>query len=674
MSVSESEYDSDEIYLESNSSVYDSDSSNNSEDSLKDIKKNARKYAQSLTIKQLVKELEKYNEAYHNSPKPLVTDKQYDDMLDILKEKDPKNAFLKKIGSSIRNSADKVDLPYTMASLNKIKPGTKELSKWFKKYDGPYEVSDKLDGASCLLFKDSHGKITLYSRGDSVEARDITHLTKYIFDDIDFEKIPNDTAIRGEIIATKKDFEKYGSNFKTARNMIIGLTITKKIDTNVAKIARFVGYSILHPRYKQSEQFKLIEKYGFECVNHKTFENKDNIDEQTDELVKYYMHRRQYGKYEIDGLVVTDDNKKYKLADENPDYSMAFKMDLDDQIAETKIVKVIWNATKYNVLQPKVEIEPVNLGGTEITYATAYNAKYIYDNNIGPGTIIKIVRSGDVIPKILEIVKASKKPQMPDVKYKWNETEVNIILDEDNEEINDSINIKQMQHFFKTLDIKYISEGILTKMYDAGYTSIFKIFDASDRELTKIDGVGDKMVTKIRKEISDKILKADLATIMASSMTFDQGLGKRKLQLIVDKYPDIMKRKYDDDEDFIDDIIKVDGYARKSAVNFVENIGGFKKFYKELNKYYDLSHIETKKKTSGSKFKDNIIVFTGFRDQKLKDYIEDNGGKVTDSVSKKTTVVIHAGDTGSSKYTKAIQLKIPIYTKPEFMKKYNVDI
>ena len=105
----------------------------------------------------------------------------------------------------------------------------------------------------------------------------------------------------------------------------------------------------------------------------------------------------------------------------------------DEQIANVKVIQVIWKPTKDGYLKPKIEIEPTNLVGVTITYATAFNARYIVDNNIGPGAEIKIIRSGDVIPYILEVIKGAKKgPQMPEFPYKWNDSNVDLILKDEN--------------------------------------------------------------------------------------------------------------------------------------------------------------------------------------------------------------------------------------------------
>ena len=116
-------------------------------------------------------------------------------------------------------------------------------------------------------------------------------------------------------------------------------------------------------------------------------------------LIKW---RDEY-EYEIDGIIVIDD-KLYNRITGNPLHAFAFKMIISEQIAEAKVVNVLWTPSKDGYLKPRVQIEPITLGGVKIEYATGFNAKFIVDNNIGLGSLITIIRSGDVIPHILSVV------------------------------------------------------------------------------------------------------------------------------------------------------------------------------------------------------------------------------------------------------------------------------
>jgi NAD-dependent DNA ligase len=173
----------------------------------------------------------------------------------------------------------------------------------------------------------------------------------------------------------------------------------------------------------QEEQMKLLKKYKFKVANYKVV---DKLNYEF--LTEYFEKRRNKSDYEIDGIVVFDNSRPYENVQGNPDYGFAFKVLLEEQKAEAIVEDVEWNVSKDGYIKPRIRIKPVKLVGTVITYATAFNAKYVVDNKLGPGAVITIVRSGDVIPDIVEVIKPSKEPKMPDIAYKWNKTKVDIIV------------------------------------------------------------------------------------------------------------------------------------------------------------------------------------------------------------------------------------------------------
>ena len=137
---------------------------------------------------------------------------------------------------------------------------------------------------------------------------------------------------------------------------------------------------------------KLISD-GFETVQNRTVTDVTN--EMLSELL---MEWRKSYVYEIDGVIVSDD-RIFARKSGNPDHAFAFKMVLSDQMAEAKVVNVLWTPSKDGYLKPRVQIEPIKLGGVTIEYATGFNAAFIRDNKIGIGSLIQIIRSGDVIPQ-----------------------------------------------------------------------------------------------------------------------------------------------------------------------------------------------------------------------------------------------------------------------------------
>ena len=114
------------------------------------------------------------------------------------------------------------------------------------------------------------------------------------------------------------------------------------------------------------------------------------------------------------------DDHIFPRTDKNPEHAFAFKMVISDQVAEAKVVDVEWNISKTGYLKPRVEIEPIRLGGVTIKHATGFNGNFIESNKIGIGAIIEIIRSGDVIPYIKSVITPAETAKMPNIPYKWN--------------------------------------------------------------------------------------------------------------------------------------------------------------------------------------------------------------------------------------------------------------
>jgi DNA ligase (NAD+) len=637
---------------------------------LDQLLKDPYKFAHSVPIDSLVDVMQKLSEQYYNTGISLVSDEVYDILRDVLAERDPVNPYLKQVGAPL--TKEKVKLPFFMPSLDKIKPTTDALDKWMKKFKGDYVISDKLDGVSAMLFKDNNNMVNLYTRGDGVEGQDITHLIPFFFNEkVQFAKMPKGGAVRGELIISKKNFQKISKNFKNARNAVAGLVNSKHYSKDVASVTDFIAYAVLSPELSQIDQMKQIEKWQIPIVTYAVKKSLTN-----DMLSQYLGKRRMESDYEVDGIVVIDSSKAYPNTLDNPDYGFAFKTILTDQVAEATVVDVIWDISKHGLLKPTVQIQPVNLVGVEITFATAFNAKFVEDNKLGPGAVIKLVRSGDVIPHILEVIKpsASGKPKMPDTSYEWNKTHIDIIAKDVHGARKDRIIVKQLTSFFRYMNVKYLSEGLITKIVEAGYKTVVDIIKAKDK-LTDIEGIGTKMVDKVFTNIDNAFRNATLYQLMAASNAFGIGFGIRKCKLITDTYPNIMKSNWTKDE-MIQKIKEIDGFDTLTATRFADNFGLFKTFMEKLEKIVDLTHLakvvpKVAMKKGNVVFKDMIVVFTGIRDKNLEKTIEDNGGKVASTVSSKTTAVVYSDKT-TSKYQKAVELGIDTYTLDEFKKKYTV--
>lgn len=637
------------------------------------IKQDPYKYSEKVSINKLVEILKIFSDSYYNKSNPLVSDKVFDILYEQLAKKDPRNSFLKEVGSRPTNS--KIKLPYVMPSLNKIKPDTNVLEEWKKKYPGPYVLSDKLDGVSALLYI-KNGKIKMFTRGDMYTGQDISFLIDHVLKKKDKETLlkMEELGVRGELIISKTNFEKIKDKFKNARNTVAGLVNSKKnYSKEIADLTDFVAYSILYPNMTSELQIETLEKWKIPLVTNII---KKNNQLNNDLLSKYLVERRSSSPYEIDGIVVNDSSKIYDLEDKNPSHAFAFKMILNDQIAETRIMDVIWNCSRHGYLKPVVLVEPITLTGVTIKQATAFNAKFVVDNLIGPGSLIKLIRSGDVIPHILEVLEpsTSKKPKMPNVPFKWTNSGIDIIVEDFQGQCKNEILVKQLTSFLKTIDVKNISEGIVAKLVDNGYTNIFKLLEADRSKLYEIEGLGQKSIDKIYENIEDSIKNATLSDIMVASNIFGRGLGSKKINIILENYPDLLEI---DKKKLRNDIINLYGFDNISTNQFIDNLDDFKSYFNKLEKIPLFKKNFKSKKPIVKKKTSNIlnghkIVFTGVRNKDLEDFIISNGGSLSTTVSNNTTILIYKKGSSetNSKYLKAKELEIELLTEDEFKKKY----
>jgi DNA ligase (NAD+) len=592
-----------------------------------------------------------------------VSDEVYDSLVNTYNLKFGEE--YKSVGCTVPFKNKEI-LPKYMGSLNKAKSKI-EVDRWVKKYPSNYVISNKIDGVSALY---SGNK--LWTRGNGIEGTNISHILKYL----NMPQINKKCFIRGELYMPKSIFnEKYKCHFSNARNMVAGLLnpLTKQPKSDIIRDLVFMAYEYddkfsYHSMYTQ---LNIIEGLGFKTPWFK-IEKPSKI---TLEYLTSLMNKQKViSDYDMDGLVIIVDNAQPKSYEKiNPPHAIAFKIEGD--LIQTTVEYVQWNISKHGFLKPRVKIEKIQLCGVEIKWTTGFNAKFIVDNKIGKGSKLIITRSGDVIPYIKKVISNSDtgKPDMPsDIEYYWNETEVDIILCEENNDLK----IRKIAEFFKSLDAKFVGKSTIMKLYNNGYSTIHKIINASVDDLLKINGIKIKGSTRIVDAIKECITNVPLANIASASGCFGIGFGHKKIQSILDYYSNDILLFNDNNrskEDLIDMIKRVDGINTKTAKRFVNNLDDMRGFL-NIN-----SKITIKKEKIKYIFEDKdndlngkIIVFTGVRDNKIEEIISNMGGKVTTSVSKKTNILVTAHRfSGSSKEIKADQLRdIDIMTIDEFKLKY----
>lgn len=600
--------------------------------------------------------LAKAADAYYNTGHAIISDEEFDALKDRLAKLNPKHPFLKQVGAPIvRGVSNKAELPYWMGSLDKIRDDPKALLKWKAKYPGRYVISDKLDGISALVV----GK-KMFTRGDGHVGQDISHITTMIRG---FPSgIGEDIAVRGELIIRRSNWSAISHMGANARNMVSGFVNAKHPDPVVGTNVEFVAYELLHPkRAAPSDGLAELAKLGFIVAHHEVVGDGDCTIESLSDML---MRRRADSPYDIDGIVVMHDAVHRTVKGKNPSYGFAFKSIVTHDEAEVTVTKVSWNASKDGYLKPLVHFDPTTIAGVTISKATGFNAQFIESNVIGPGARIAIIRSGDVIPHITRILHPASSgiPSFPvDTKYEWNATHVDIVVAE--AEADDDVRIKQMVHFCKTLDVPYVAERTLRRMFEAGINTIPKLLATRLDDLMNIDGFKEKSAERIISGLS-LIKTTPCAKLMVASNIFGRGLGMKKIEGILDAYP------YPDGltKATAADIASIPGIGPSTAEVFMSKLPEFQRFIGDAKLTCD--NTRPQPHAPSSIFTSMTIVFTGFRNKEWEAAIAARGGKMGSAVTKQTSFVVASDpEETSAKLEKARELRIPILSKEQFSRK-----
>lgn len=627
---------------------------------------------QNMTLKKVSLSLEKMDmkdlhalkeyldDVYYNTGDSVLDDEKYDLIKETLKKRD--SSYHPPVGAKLREGENRVNLPFWLGSLDKITPEEPEvLSRWRKdNRTDTYVISEKLDGVSCLLIS-KNGKISLYTRGDGSVGANISYLLPY------FHTIPKDLpniAVRGELILKRKVFDKKykgktvnGRSYKNPRNMVSGLIGGKTARQGLEDI-NFITYEIVADSPEKPEkQLKTLKKLGFSLVKYQVVDEID-IPYLSETLTEF----REKSEYEIDGIIIQANQPYDRNTSGNPDYMFAFKMLMSDSVFETKVLSIEWNVSKWGQLKPVVLIEPVECNGVTMQRVTAHNAKYVEENNLGRGAVIRVTRSKEVIPYIVSVVKQAEKPDMPKEDYTWDENHVNISVNENM----DIMCVKLIAGFFAKLGIKFVSEATVDKLFKGGLNNLLKIVGASKERLLQI--FQEKTAERIYTNIHNGLQNIKLPTLLGASGVFGFGVGTRRMEALLLDIPDLFTvYKGKSRKELMTMVMNVEGFSEIMAEKVVDNLKYGDLFVQKMSKYMTVKSEE--RVSSG--MKGHKYVMSGFRDKKLEEEITKRGGKVTGTVSKNTTGLILKNKSGklTGKPLKAQELGVPIYTVEEFEKK-----
>ena len=581
----------------------------------RDINHDVHKGIQTYNKSVIIKVLDAADNAYHEHGHPILTDTVYD----ILRDKYPRTS----VGYEVVDGHNKIKLPYWLGSMNKR---TMDV-----KIDKPTVISDKLDGVSGLLVVTNKGAQML-TRGNGSVGRDISH----VIPDVNIVLPTNPMVVRGELVMARSVFNNLKNGESNARNTVAGFVNSKQTNSNLRKKIDFVAYEVLEPaNLKPSKQMELLTENSLMCVRYDTYSQASD-----QSLTKLLKERDTTSKYDMDGLIVAYDVKYTPVTKKNPTHAFAFKLNASEQLScETEVTHVSWKLSKDGFLKPTVHMKPIQLKGVSIKKATGNNAKFIVDNGIGVGAKIRIIRSGDVIPRIIQVISKSI-PDMPKEPYVWNESNVDIL----NKSTDVSkLHENQLIHTIAKLKFPNLGDKNIQTIYAHGFDSLGKILKLNKESIKSIDKLKGKLGDKIIDSISQRREELKCIDYAVASNIFGRGLSINTLTSINSIHPFLS------DNPTVDQLKSINGIGEIMANQYVVGLPKFRKYVRD-NGVEDICLEKSKSSTptvvrhTSDLMKGKIILFTGFRDATLESQIINAGGTISTTLTKKVNMLIFADD------------------------------
>jgi DNA ligase (NAD+) len=600
-------------------------------------------------IEQLKEQITKANDAYRLG-NPIMSDKEYDLLVDELSLLSPEDELLSKVGHVVADESRKSRLPIEMASMNKIK-SMDDIDDWCRLKDISKSelviITPKYDGLSLCVDETSN---KAWTRGDGVYGQKSNSHYKLIENKLVSTLDPKFDFTWGEVMMSKKTFiEKYSQDFANPRNLIAGL-LNSKEPSEILKDTSYIKYGA-QSIYEFSTKKEILDELNSNQQIKVPF-HICKISDLTEDLLIKLFHDYSVD-YEIDGLIIeiNDLSKQSNLGREtssnNPVWARAFKHPSFEQSAETEIIGISWNISKQGLLKPTLHVSPIKLDGVTVSNVTGNNARFVKDMGLGVGAKVVVKRSGMVIPIIADVITPVEfiQPTIEGVEVDWNENGIELITLTET----DDQKLKKNISFFEILEADNVSEGVITQLWDAGYKTISDILKLTTSDLEKIDRFGKRKAKIVYDSIQKSVTNVQLSKLQHATGIF-KGLGSKKLVLL---------------EDFttkptIDQVMAIEGFAEISAKTYIDSYDEFFNFVKDLPITIS-EKVEVVK--TGSDLDGKQFVFTGVRRPDLESVIESRGGKIGSGVSKNTThLVMKSVGSGSSKEKKAIELGVEVIT------------
>lgn len=644
---------------------------------------------------QLCKQAEQHNFNYYVLDDPTIEDDEYDRLMRRIKEIEAENPEIvsessptQHVGGYAINTFEKVTHEVQMGSLQDVfsKGELYEFDERVKKAVGKavYCVEPKIDGLSVSLeYKD--GIFTRGStRGDGFVGEDITKNLKTIksIPMVLREKIPF-IEVRGEVYMPKADFEKLVRKqlendeqpAKNPRNAAAGslrqkdsrVTASRGLDIFVFNLQRIEGRELTC----HSESLDYMKSLGFNVIDgYKTF---DNIEDAVSRIMEIGENRQSYS-YDIDGAVIKVDD--FELRNELgstakvPKWAVAFKYPPEEK--ETKLLDIEINVGRTGALTPVAVFDPVWLAGTTVSRAVLHNQDYIDSKDIRIGDIIAVRKAGDIIPEVVRSVSHAENSEpfviphiCPVCHGKAERAEDEAVIRCVNIDCPAQL-LKNIEHFASrpAMNIDGLGEAVVKQLVENRLIStVADLYSLQQQDLEMLPGFAKVSASKLIANIENSKTNSPDRLLFALGI---KGIGQKNAQLLMKHFGSIEKLSETSSEEIsavenFGDILANNIFTALHEPHMTELIERLKSY--GVNTVYQ-SDVKSDK-LAGLTF-----VITGTlpdmtRDE-AKTLIEQNGGKCSGSVSKKTSYVL-AGEEAGSKLTKAQQLGVTVISQQQLI-------
>ena len=654
-------------------------------------------------VAKLRKEIRHHSDLYYNEDSPEISDYEYDMLMNRLKDLErrfpsllTKNSPTQIVGGTASNSFEEVNHEVPMQSLQDVfsyDDVEEFVNKVIKEYgeDTEFVVETKIDGLSVSL-EYVDGKLVRGStRGNGIVGEDVTENLKTL-DEIKEKLNKNITIeVRGEVYLARKQFDRLNDELAkqgkpllanprnaaagTLRQLDTGLVKERKLSIFVFNIQKISGIEVT----KHSEGLKLCKDVGIQTIEYsKVCKGVKEVLKAIEDIGK----KRDNLAYDIDGAVVKVNDLKLRetmgTTSKVPKWAVAYKYPPEEK--ETKVIDIKVQVGRTGQVTPMAIIEPVKIAGSTISKTTLHNFDYVKEKDIRVGDYVKIKKAGDVIPEVVSVVKekrTGKEEEYEIPKYcpvcseLLEKSEDEVALRCTNSECDAQI-YRAIVHFVsrECMDIDGMGDAAIDTLISKNY-----IKDVGDIYYLKYDEV------KSLDRYADKSAKNLLAAIEKSKnneldrLLFGLGMrhiGKKASKILATSFDDI----YQIQKASYDKILELEDFGPKMAESVVEFMNKSKTnvILKKLQEAgVNLKGI--KKEIKSNKLEGMLIAITGSFDgisrNDIVKIIEDNSGKSSSTVSKKTSLLI-AGDNAGSKLEKAEKNGVRVISFEDFRKEYEI--